>query len=204
MNIRRVLYNVFSNWATLVVTILVAFFVTPIIINQLGNEAYGIWVIIVSITGYFTVLDFGVNSALVRYISKFHQLDDKARLNAVYSTAFALFAIIAVGVIVFTLVFGSFFKTIIGAESYSRFYLFMVFAIVGIDLAIKLFFSVLMGTLKGFQRFLEINIISVALLLAKNALLVNKTSSCATYSAAIIISELYKSRQHLENGNLLE
>lgn len=172
MNLQRIFYNVFSNWATLIATILVAFFVTPIIINQLGNEAYGIWVIIVSITGYFTVLDFGVNSALVRYISKYHELNDKERINSVYSTSFTLFAIIALAVSVFTIIFGSFFKSIINAESYNRLYLFAVFAIVGIDLAIKLLFSVLMGTLKGFQRFFELNVISICLLVIKNSILV--------------------------------
>ena len=54
---RRLITNIFSNWANLVVVALIAFLVSPIIVHRLGNDLYGAWVLIISITAYFTVLE---------------------------------------------------------------------------------------------------------------------------------------------------
>jgi len=172
MQKNNVLVSVFSNWANLVLSVVMAFFVSPILVNQLGDESYGIWVIIVSITGYFTVLDFGVNTAIVRFISKFTALKDNKSAIEVYSSSFALFSVIAAVVVLSTAIFAIFFKDIFKIEAFSWEYLYVVFFIVGLDLALNLVFSVLMGTLRGVQRFFEINVISMTVSLVKNILLV--------------------------------
>jgi len=168
----KLVVSIFSNWANLVLAVVMAFFVSPILVNQLGDEAYGIWVIIVSITGYFTVLDFGVNTAIVRYISKYQALNDRKGAVDVYSSSFALFSIIASVVVLATAIFAVFFKDLFEIESFSWKYLYIVFFIVGTDLAVNLVFSVLMGTMRGLQRFFEINLISMTVSLIKNLMLV--------------------------------
>ena len=172
MHKKSVLVSVFSNWASLVLSIVIAFIVSPILVNKLGDETYGIWVIIVSITGYFSVLDFGVNTAIVRYISKYSALKDTHNSVAVYSTSFALFTIIAAVVVFATGIFALFFKDIFDIQAFSREYLYIVFFLVGVDLAINLVFSVFMGTLKALQRFMELNVITMSVLIIKNVLLV--------------------------------
>jgi len=172
MSKNSVIVSVFSNWASLVLAVVMAFFVSPILVNQLGDESYGIWVIIVSLTGYFTVLDFGVNTAIVRFISKYTALKDYKKAIETYSSSFALFSIIGAVVVIITAVFAVFFKDVFEIKSFSREYLYIVFFIVGVDLALNLVFSVLMGTLRGLQRFFEINVISMTVSLTKNILLV--------------------------------
>ena len=167
-----VIVSVFSNWASLVLAIVMAFIVSPILVNKLGDETYGIWVIIVSVTGYFTVLDFGVNTAIVRFISKYTALKNYTKAIETYSSSFALFFIIGTVVVIATAIFAFFFKEAFNIESFSRAYLYLVFFIVGVDLALNLVFSVLMGTLKGLQRFFELNVISMSTSLVRNVLLV--------------------------------
>ncbi len=43
---------------------MVAFFLTPFVVNSLGSTAYGIWVLLMSLTGYYGLLDLGVSAAL--------------------------------------------------------------------------------------------------------------------------------------------
>lgn len=172
MRKNNVLVSIFSNWAALVLSVIIAFIVSPLLVNTLGDETYGIWVIIVSITGYFTVLDFGVNTAIVRYISKYTALKDAKNAIAVYSSSFSFFSIVALFVVTATAIFAFFFKEIFEIQSFTREYLYIVFFIVGLDLALNLTFSVLMGTLRGLQRFFELNAISMGVLIIKNALLV--------------------------------
>ena len=169
---KKILLSVFSNWANLLTTVVLAFIVSPILIRQLGNETYGIWILIISVTSYFTVLDFGVNTAIVRYVSKYTALKDSLKTNEVYSSSFGLFSIIALVVIMFTLIFAYFFKDLFSITTFSQTYLYLVFLIVGIDLAANLVFSVFMGTMKGLQRFLEVNMIVIGCNILKNIILI--------------------------------
>jgi len=170
---KKILLSVFSNWANLLTTVVLAFIVSPILIRQLGNETYGIWILIISVTSYFTVLDFGVNTAIVRYVSKYTALKDSLKTNEVYSSSFGLFSIIALVVIMFTLIFAYFFKDLFSITTFSQTYLYLVFLIVGIDLAANLVFSVFMGTMKGLQRFLEVNMIVIGCNILKNIILIS-------------------------------
>jgi O-antigen/teichoic acid export membrane protein len=55
---------------TLLSTVLISFFMMPFVIHTLGSKWYGLWVIIGSLMGYYSVMDFGLLSATQRYIAK--------------------------------------------------------------------------------------------------------------------------------------
>jgi len=168
----RVFLNIFSNWMFFVLAILIAFIVSPIMVKKLGNETYGIWVLMVSISSYFTVLDFGINTALVRFISKYTTLKNYQKAAQIYSASFIFFLIFGVIVIVSSMLLGRVFRDFFGIETLSERYIYFVFVMIGVDLAINLTFSVLSGTLRGLGRFLEINIILSLTAILKNTILV--------------------------------
>jgi O-antigen/teichoic acid export membrane protein len=76
----------------------IAFLVVPLLLRQLGQAAYGIWVLIGSVFAYATILHFGLSSAVNRQIpvAIVQQRDDDVR--RVVSTATVFFA--GVGVLV--------------------------------------------------------------------------------------------------------
>lgn len=157
MKRRTIIENILSNWSSLVITVVIAFVTSPILVHSLGNELYGIWCLIVSVTGYFTVLDFGVNTAIVRYISSSNAQNDHGQSRRVYSTSLAIFGIVACVLMIFSVVFGLFFQDIFKLFHFSRFYLFSVFLLSAIDLSLGLLFSVFLGCLTGLQEFKFIN-----------------------------------------------
>lgn len=168
MTKRKILENIFSNWASLAITVVIAFVVSPIIVHSLGNELYGVWSLIVSVTGYFTVLDFGVNTAIVRYISSSYAQNDHEQAQRVYSTSLAIFAVVAGGLLIFSLVFGYFFQSIFNLYHISQLYLYAVFLFSAMDLAFGLLFSVFLGCLGGLQEFKFINGSSIAVNIVKS------------------------------------
>ncbi len=170
MGQKKILVNIFSNWTNFILMIGMAFFVSPIIVHSLGDENYGIWTLIVSITGYFTVLDFGVNTAIVRYISKYTAQGKTEDARSVYSTAFLLFFIIGSILSVAAAAFASFFGKIFNITAYSTTYIYMVFFIVALDLALGLLFSVLQGTMQALQEFFALNVISISANVLRNIL----------------------------------
>src|SRR5258706_5736466 len=76
----RALKNVASSGGGLAVNIAVGFFLSPFILHHLGEEAYGFWILIFSLTGYYGIFDFGIRSSLICYVSKFQATGDKIEL----------------------------------------------------------------------------------------------------------------------------
>ena len=67
----QIIKNVGSSWFALGLNVLVGIFLSPFILHRLGDAAFGLWVLIFSITGYYGIFDFGIRSLIVRYVSKY-------------------------------------------------------------------------------------------------------------------------------------
>ena len=78
--------NVTSSWMSLLVNGILGFFLAPFIIHHLGDDAYGLWILICSITGSYGLFDLGIRSSVVRYVSKFHAVGDREELSRLIST----------------------------------------------------------------------------------------------------------------------
>lgn len=92
MNWGRVLRNIFSNWTSYLVTAVVGFTLTPVVVQSLGATGYGLWTLVLSITGYFGLLDLGIRSSVSRFLSRHLALNDEDGVNRTTSTAFAILA----------------------------------------------------------------------------------------------------------------
>ncbi|MGD0907564.1 MAG: hypothetical protein ABSA96_08275, partial [Candidatus Acidiferrales bacterium] len=64
--------NVLANWGGSISYMLIAFFLSPFIVHHLGTSRYGVWVLIVSFTGYLGLLDLGVRGTINYYVARFH------------------------------------------------------------------------------------------------------------------------------------
>lgn len=69
----------------------ITFIMAPLIVRALGNYDYGVWEIAFSVIGYMGILDLGLMPAIVRYVARYHALDDHDELHRIFSTALAFF-----------------------------------------------------------------------------------------------------------------
>ena len=53
INKRRIIKNVGSSWFSLSTDVAVGIFLSPFILHRLGDTAFGVWILIFSITGYY-------------------------------------------------------------------------------------------------------------------------------------------------------
>ena len=68
----------------------------PFIIHSLGDRMYGLWVFVGSFLGYYGLMDFGLNSAIQRFISKAIGAKDYAEENKIINTALVIFSVIGI------------------------------------------------------------------------------------------------------------
>lgn len=76
----------------------------PFIIHSLGDKMYGLWVFVGSFMGYYGLMDFGLNTAVQRFISKAIGLRDDDEINKVVNTTLFIFAIIGAVALIISLI----------------------------------------------------------------------------------------------------
>ena len=67
---KRFAVNVFTNWVATAVGMVVPFFLMPFVVHHLGDVQYGIWILAVSTVSYLGLLDLGLRSAVIRFVSR--------------------------------------------------------------------------------------------------------------------------------------
>src|SRR5271154_996005 len=83
--------SVLSNWMTYVLSGTVSFFLSPFIVRHLGNSAYGVWVLLVSMTGYLGFLDLGIRGAVTRYVPRSPAEGNHEQASRTVSSASGMF-----------------------------------------------------------------------------------------------------------------
>lgn len=67
---------------------------TPIILNHIGLEQYGILTIITAVIGYFSIIDINFTSGSIKYISEFNGRNDREKLSQTITLGFIIYLII--------------------------------------------------------------------------------------------------------------
>jgi len=93
----EILKNVGSSWFALGVNILVGVSLSPYILHRLGDHAFGLWILVFSITGYYGLFDLGIRSSIIRYVAKYAVLENHNQLNRLINTA--MFSYIGIGLV---------------------------------------------------------------------------------------------------------
>jgi O-antigen/teichoic acid export membrane protein len=164
--------NVGSSWFALGVNVAVGVFLTPFILHRLGDVAYGIWVLIFSITGYYGLFDLGIRSSIVRYASKFAATDSKEEFAKLINTSLFTYSGVGAASLLVTIVLfvyvDNIFKVPAELHAAARWLLLMV----GASVAFGFPLGVFGGFLEGLQRFDVNNWTSIASNVLRAALIV--------------------------------
>jgi O-antigen/teichoic acid export membrane protein len=171
-NKREIVKNVSSNWFALGLNVLVGVFLSPYVLHHLGDEAFGLWVLIFSITGYYGLFDLGIRSSIVRYVAKYWATGDVEEMNRLINTAIFSYGTIGIGAFLLTVI-GSFYVEFIfhisGAVlSTARLLLLLVGGAISVGFPLGVFG----GILEGLQRFYLLNLTSVVSTLLRALLIV--------------------------------
>jgi O-antigen/teichoic acid export membrane protein len=83
--------NIGSNWLLMVVTVAATYILLPYSLKHIGQEQYGIWLIITSLTGYMGLLMLGVPMASVRFMADSLAKHDYEQMNKFIGSSAGLF-----------------------------------------------------------------------------------------------------------------
>src|ERR1700756_5205686 len=164
--------NVGSSWFSLGVNIVVGIFLSPFILHRLGDTAFGIWVLIFSVTGYYGLFDLGIRSSVIRYVSTYTPTNDREGLAKLINTSLATYTAIGTVALMVTLVLSFFVERLFRIPPEFLTTARWLFLMVGSAVALGFPTGVFGGVLEGMQRFYLVNITNLIATLLRAVLIV--------------------------------
>lgn len=150
--VKLIFQNVSVNYLVTATELLIGIFMLPFNVAHLGQSAYGLWILVASVTVYFSLFDMGYGVAQVKFAAKYRAEGNTTALNEIASTMFCMFS--GVGLFTFllailiTLNLGRFFPLTPEQVRTGRIVLLFISAYVSLGFP----FSVFGGIVNGFQR----------------------------------------------------
>src|SRR5438552_2517693 len=90
---RTVVKNAGANVFRLAGAAIVALLLPPFLVRTLPKETYGAWALLLQLTLYVGYLDFGIQTAVARFVAHANELDHCEERDGIVSTAFVMLTI---------------------------------------------------------------------------------------------------------------
>ncbi len=195
MRAKRFIASSFARTLETVVSIIAGLIMMPLMIRLLGEDLYGIWIVIGSIVGSLYLFDIGMASSVTRFISFSLSRDDREQATRAVSTAFAIYSCLALIVFTASVIIAFFSGYIVENPDNTRLVQILII-IVGMNVAVefpfksyagiagyhlrhdlmsysRIIFRVLSATITAYLLFAGHQLIAIALVQLTSSLLSN-------------------------------
>jgi O-antigen/teichoic acid export membrane protein len=107
---RTVVHNAVYNVLGFGASALYVLLLVPLIVSHLGLDQFGIWSLMIALTGYLSMADLGLGTSFVKYVAEYFSLRDYGRVNGVLYLGLLFYgavslAMLAIGYAAFPLLF---------------------------------------------------------------------------------------------------
>ena len=153
--------NIFSNYVGIGGAIIIAFLLSPYLIHTLGDTRYGVWSVVSALTGYMSLLDLGISSAVAKYVAKHKALNDYKAINVVIGSSLVVLMSVALLLILVSPVLANGMVSFFDFDGELGRTVHALIIVASIDIAIFVCTGVLMGAYFGFQRFEVTNAVNL-------------------------------------------
>jgi O-antigen/teichoic acid export membrane protein len=168
----QALKNVGSSWFGLAVNMLVGFFVSPFILHRLGDEAFGLWVLTFSVTGYYGLFDLGIRSSIIKHVAHYTATKDDDGLARTINTSLFTYSCVALVLLLATFAGSAYVDRLFHVSPDFLRTARLLFLMVGSAIALGFPLGVFGGVLEGLQKFYWLNLTQAASTLLRALLIV--------------------------------
>ena len=147
MNQRKI--GILLSYLNIVLHAVIGLAYVPILLHYIGKSEYGLYQLIGSLIAYFSIMDFGLTAAVVRYYTKYKALGDQVKMENILAMAMRAYAVITVvllviGCIGYTMLPEAFGQSMTAAELESAEKLFILLLVnVAITISTMIFRSII-------------------------------------------------------------
>ena len=88
----RTINNALFNAVSGIIPLILSFIFWPYIVEQLGDVSYGVYALVGTVIGYFSLLDLGLGDAVVKYVAQYSGTD-RRYTEVIVGTALSVFLV---------------------------------------------------------------------------------------------------------------
>lgn len=165
-----IIRNTASNLLAQGVNIVTALAITPYLIRHLGQDLYGLWMLVASLVGYFGLTDLGLRTAVGRYTAQHVAGAEHELMNRLVVTSLGLLVATAVVASAFSVVCSVLFHHLFQMAPEQVPVGRVLVLVMGLSLALKLPLEVFDGVLIGHARYDLNNAVEISSALVRAAL----------------------------------
>lgn len=91
---RRIVINTLTGSGARIASLGIVFLTTPVLVNSLGAEAFGLFAIVAALPAYAGLLDFGIGAGLVKHFTEYSEAGDSAGVRQVMTLSLSFYLLL--------------------------------------------------------------------------------------------------------------
>jgi O-antigen/teichoic acid export membrane protein len=159
--IPRLIWSAASNYAGKFVSLGTWFIITPIILHKLGASQYGLWVLVGSVVAYGSMLDFGIASAVTKYVAEYRAKGELKPARAIISTALLIYVALGSLVVLLGVLFAPVFPDVFNVNPQDRDLASRLVILSTVALGASIPCATAPAVLRGLHRFDLLNLVGI-------------------------------------------
>ena len=153
LSIKRLGRNVTYNALSFVAAFVVNFALLPFIISHVGKEIYGIYTLVMIITGYLFLCDFGMTAGVIKYVAEYLGNKDYDKVNDVISASFSVLLVIGILSALILVILSYYFDMLFNVQPDNKIIVKQLFWVAAVASLIVWPGKVFESALQGFQGY---------------------------------------------------
>jgi len=106
---KKLIKNTSVNYLSTFITAGLGFVLFPFILKNIGSELYGLYILIIAFSGYLSLMEGGVGTATVKFISQHLAKNEKKEINEIVINSLIYYIFIGFSIAVFLILIALFF-----------------------------------------------------------------------------------------------
>ncbi len=155
MKVNQLRAGTILSYVNLAIGSIIPMIYTPVMLRILGQAEYGLYSLATSVTGYLSLLSFGLGSTIIRYICKYKAEGNKEKVRSTFGLFIMIYSVITafviIGGIVLSLCTDTFFSKGLTNEEIGK--LKVLIILMAINTGIAFPFSVFSSIITAYERF---------------------------------------------------
>ncbi|HEY8227541.1 MAG TPA: oligosaccharide flippase family protein [Pyrinomonadaceae bacterium] len=152
---RRLLMGIFASYTQIVLSLMVGFVSTPLYLKFLGQENYGLWITMSSITAYLSLSTVGFSTTSLVRMSQAYAQDDRRQVGRLLTTSAVLWfgvAALACCLLILLVAMGAIRPELFGASNATGRWVLPVLMVLALGFLLSQPLDVFRLAVRAFQR----------------------------------------------------
>lgn len=159
--IRHLLRSAISNYLGRFINVGVWLVLTPFILERLGSTLYGLWMLVGSVIAYGSLLDFGISSAITKYVAEYRAKGQSIEAQQLIGTALVIYLGLGSIALAISLIIAPLFSRMFNVPPENHATAMWLVILAGVGTALAIPGNSTVAVLRGLQRFDVLNLLGV-------------------------------------------